>query len=441
MTPADAAPDLSADESARNFWERSRIGWHAVYVGLLVVLAVASAVEPDLTSPERVRSLLLIAALGGWYALLGVRVLGGVRPGLGLVYLAGAWSLWLALVSTHPTGYLLLIVLLPQVWAVTATATAAISVTVVAVLGIAALQAAAGGWTASAVADAATFGAINGAISCLLGLWVTGIIRESDRRAELIAELERTRTELAAAEHQRGVLTERERLAGEIHDTLAQSFTSILMLAQSAESVLDSDPAVTRARLAMVERSARDGLAQARSLVAARGPADLETATLADAVHRVVRGVGEELGLSAEVRVEGDTRALPADSEVVVLRATQEAMANIRKHAAARSVRVSLRYLLDAAVLEVSDDGPGFDRAAEELFARFVRGRAVTAAGSGIGLAVVAELVRAHGGTYEAGSSPLGGALVRLHLPAQVSSVASRSATTADTAAGCSPRG
>lgn len=70
------------------------------------------------------------------------------------------------------------------------------------------------------------------------------------------------------------------------------------------------------------------------------------------------------------------------------------------------------------AVVEVVDDGPGFDAGSgDEVFGRFVRGRDVTASGSGIGLAVVAELVRAHGGTCQAGTSVLGGALVRLRLP------------------------
>lgn len=69
-------------------------------------------------------------------------------------------------------------------------------------------------------------------------------------------------------------------------------------------------------------------------------------------------------------------------------------------------------------MVEVADDGPGFDEGGgETLFTRFVRGRNVTASGSGIGLALVAELVRAHGGTCQAGTSVLGGALVTLRLP------------------------
>lgn len=99
------------------------------------------------------------------------------------------------------------------------------------------------------------------------------------------------------------------------------------------------------------------------------------------------------------------------------------------------SVHLSVAVHGSRAVIEIGDDGPGFDRPAEELFTRFVRGRAVTASGSGIGLAVVAELIRAHGGTYQAGSSELGGALVQLHLPAEVRSVQNTFAIPTDCAA------
>ena len=392
---------MTADSTARDFWERSRVGWHAVYLGLLAVVAVIAAVDSELSPAGRLRSLVLLAAMAAWYLLLGRRVLGGERHRLALGYLAVAWALWLALVATEPTGYLLLVVLFPQVWAMTATRAGAITVTAFGVLGLVLLQSAEGGWTSAAVAEAATFGVLNIAISSLLGLWITGIIRESERRADLITELERTRADLAAVEHDRGVLAERERLAAEIHDTLAQSFTSILMLAQSAETVLEEDPDAARERLVLLEGTARDGLAEARSLVAALGPVDLETATLADAVDRLVRRVGQERALSVAVHVEGDARTLPPNAEVVLLRATQEAMANIRKHAAARSIDVRLRYLPEAAVLDVRDDGCGFDASDVD----------------GFGLRGMRARVEQVGGTVEVDSAPGRGTSLRICVP------------------------
>ncbi|MBW3638969.1 MAG: ATP-binding protein [Actinobacteria bacterium] len=131
-------------------------------------------------------------------------------------------------------------------------------------------------------------------------------------------------------------------------------------------------------------------------------------------------GHGPPQLLDRELRVTSALEAVVVHGDEPRLRQViDNLLGNTLKYVpAGGSVSLRVSAHADLAVLEVSDDGPGFDRAAEELFARFVRGRAVTAAGSGIGLAVVAELVRAHGGTYEAGSSPLGGALVRLHLPA-----------------------
>jgi signal transduction histidine kinase len=125
-----------------------------------------------------------------------------------------------------------------------------------AVVGLVLVQAAAAGWSREAFADAGFGGHVSLVISVLLGLWVTGLMRESDRRAALIGELERTRAELAVAEHDRGVLSERQRLAHEIHDTLAQGFASIIALSQAAEAAISVDPSAARDRILPVERTA-----------------------------------------------------------------------------------------------------------------------------------------------------------------------------------------
>ena len=79
-----------------------------------------------------------------------------------------------------------------------------------------------------------------------IGLFFGEMLNDHDRRGALIRELEATRAELERAHHEAGVREERERLAREIHDTLAQGFTSLLMLVQAAEATLDTDPATTR---------------------------------------------------------------------------------------------------------------------------------------------------------------------------------------------------
>ena len=169
--------------------------------------------------------------------------------------------------------------------------------------------------------------------SVLFGTWISRIIEQSGERADVIAELERTRAELAAVSHEAGVLAERERLAREIHDTLAQGFTSVLMLRRAGRVRVDADPAAARRRLAVARETARENLAEARALVAALTPVDLQAAPLPEAVGRLVDRFGGETGLPATVEVAGEPRPLPANQEVVLLRAAQEALANVRRHA------------------------------------------------------------------------------------------------------------
>ena len=147
---------------------------------------------------------------------------------------------------------------------------------------------------------------------------------------------------------------------------------------------------------------AREGLAEARPLVGATGPADLQDASLTQAVERVVARFGEETGLPAKMTV-GRPRSLPANYEVVLLRATQEALANVRRHAAAKAVRVTLSFPPDgpgSATLEVADDGRGFD----------------PLAATGYGLRGMLSRVEQVGGTLEI-SSTVGGTSVRVLVP------------------------
>ncbi len=204
------------------------------------------------------------------------------------------------------------------------------------------------------------------AFSVLFGLWIDRIIDQSKERRELIGQLQATREELGAAHREAGVMAERERMAAEIHDTLAQGFTSILMLLQAAEPRIGTDPAEARRQVGLAARTARENLAEARALVAAVPPAALGDASLDEAIRRLGDRLGEELDLDAECVVSGEPRRLDARSEVVLLRAAQEGLANVRKHAKASRVRVELAYGAAAVCLEIRDDGAGFDPDARE---------------------------------------------------------------------------
>jgi signal transduction histidine kinase len=231
------------------------------------------------------------------------------------------------------------------------------------------------------------------------------IMREAERRGELIRELETVRADLDEAHHTAGVLAERQRLSHEIHDTLAQGFTSLLMLIQAADATVGKDPVATRERLALAEATARDNLAEARALVAALAPAPLQGMPLDLALERVCARTADELRVPVAARVLGPPRELPAATQVVLLRAAQEALSNVRKHAAANSADVRLTYRPAGMLLEVVDDGRGFKPVAE------------TPDGGSYGLRGMRARVEQVRGTLEIMSAPGEGTTVRVEIP------------------------
>jgi signal transduction histidine kinase len=225
---------------------------------------------------------------------------------------------------------------------------------------------------------------IGAATSVAFGTWVHRIIAQSAERAELIGRLEAAQAELAEVSRRAGTLAERQRLAGEIHDTLAQGLTSIVMLLQAAEPKIATDPDEARRHIGLATQTAREGLAEARAMVAALTPTHLEAGTLDEALRRLTGRIGAELAIGATFEVRGQARPLPAAVEVALLRVGQEALANVRKHAAARNVHVALCYAEQATRLDVTDDGAGFDPARMNggYGLRGMRGRILAAGGS-----------------------------------------------------------
>jgi signal transduction histidine kinase len=167
---------------------------------------------------------------------------------------------------------------------------------------------------------------------------------------------------MAELSRETGALAERQRLAGEIHDALAQGFTSVILLLQAAQAALErGDPESARRSLALAEPAARDGLDEARSLIAALSPLPLQGASLVGAIERVCADVGPRFGFVANLEVTGEVRDLSNNAEIVLLRAAQEALANVGRHANATFAAVRLSFGGTVTSLEVADDGVGFD--------------------------------------------------------------------------------
>ncbi|MEO3875886.1 sensor histidine kinase [Nonomuraea sp. B12E4] len=199
------------------------------------------------------------------------------------------------------------------------------------------------------------------ALSVLLGLWIKRVIRQSKERGRLIEELRRSRERVARLSHEAGISAERERLAREIHDTLAQGLTSIISLVQAAESSMRDAPDQASRHLSRAGEVARESLAEARDFVAALTPPTLRAGSLVQAVRRQADGLVAETGLDVRTSVQGTERALPMPVNVVLLRSVQEAIANVRKHARrARALEVVVAFEGDTVRLLIRDDGEGF---------------------------------------------------------------------------------
>ncbi|HEY3501897.1 MAG TPA: sensor histidine kinase [Actinocatenispora sp.] len=254
---------------------------------------------------------------------------------------------------------------------------------------------------------AAVIGPVVGAaVAVVISVVYRDLADQVRQRATLIAQLTATRDELAASQRQAGVLAERERLAREIHDTITQSLTSILLVLRTAR---DADPTRVDARRAELDTAiaaAGSALTDTRRLVADLTPAELTGQSLPQALRRVVAGQTDP---PARLHVEGEPVAVPTPVAVALLRGAQEALANVRAHAKARRVEVTLTFLPDSISLDVLDDGIGFDPASP----------VGPSTGTGLGLAGIHARAAEVGASTQIDAAPGHGTAVNITVPRQ----------------------
>ncbi|WP_206791951.1 sensor histidine kinase [Amycolatopsis sp. MtRt-6] len=246
--------------------------------------------------------------------------------------------------------------------------------------------------------------------------------RRNHRQKRALVELHKTNAELenALAENaglhaqllaqarEAGVLAERQRMAREIHDTLAQGLAGILTQLQAAEQATD-EPAVSRRHVANAMDLARDSLTEARRTVHAVGPSALAQARLPDAIGDVAERWSKLNRVEAVLTTTGDARPMHTDVEVTLLRTAQEALTNVAKHAGANRVSLTLSYMEDLVTLDVLDDGVGFRPGAE---------RAGGSEDGGFGLAGMRQRVQLLAGRLDVESEPGGGTAITVTVPA-----------------------
>jgi signal transduction histidine kinase len=197
--------------------------------------------------------------------------------------------------------------------------------------------------------------------------------RRSHERNETIAELERINAALQqaldenAALHaqlllqarEAGVADERRRLAAEIHDTIAQGLTGIIAQLQVVAGA--PDLATARTHLDRASALARHSLGEARRSVHNLAPVALENDGLPEALKKTVTEWGERTGVRADFTVTGTAQQLHEEIAATLLRIVQEALSNVARHAGATRVGVTLSFLGDEVILDIRDDGTGFD--------------------------------------------------------------------------------
>jgi signal transduction histidine kinase len=409
--PAAAATVYPAGAgSAADAWTRWVVGWQIAFWLLLGIAAFQLAIVGDPPAGRAVTAVIALSVLATAYLPVRGRP-DQVAPLLAHLYLCVAVVVVGITCWLNPGLAIMLFIVYPQVWVYAATVCEGVAFTVAVTLSAGAGFVAAAGWSGRSAWEIAPSMLVSLLFSLLLGIWISRIIDQSHERAELIAQLENTRSELASAHHAQGVMAERERMAREIHDTLAQGFTSIVMQAQVAADTVDRDPAATRQRLETIEQVARENLAEARALVAVFSPVGLDGATLPDAVARLAERLGAETGLTVDLQVVGDYAGIGREQEVVVLRVAQEALTNVRRHASARQVTVRLVADDDGVRVEVGDDGVGFAPAAD-------------LARAGYGLAGMRGRVREAGGDLDVASAPGRGTRVTVRVPLHAPAVA-----------------
>ncbi len=265
-----------------------------------------------------------------------------------------------------------------------------------------------------ATSYANVFGPLIGGIFALgISRGYLELLRDAAERERLVASLTRAQQEmaelqdeLAVAQRHSGAVAERTRLARDIHDTVAQSLSSIRLLAHAEREPATPDDALRT--LARIEDLAGDSLGDVRRIIAALSPAELDEGALGAALGRLLAAFEDETGVRTELHVDDSLPQLGAAAEVALLRTAQSALANVRLHAEASRAVLSLIDAGDAVRLDLIDDGRGFDAASWER---------AGAGGSSYGLRFMRDRLRELGGGLEVESAPGDGTALSAYLP------------------------
>ena len=337
---------------------QGRKWWDIVVAAAVVIVGVLVILDPPANGDRLVGALIILALIAIYYYALGRRAKSNTTAELvfqlvlivGVV--AGAWF--------SPNILTLQALVLPLLWYLSPTIHRAIILNVITVVCVTVAYATGLGGSASSFVQGGVIESVSLAFSIALGIWINRIADYGNERGRLLDELTAAQSELELANREAGAAAERERLAREIHDTIAQSLTGIVMLAQRAKGEVagqNTAPAPLTETITLIETMAREALVEARALVATIAGLPSQDADLAAAVARLSERFGRETGIRVSAAV--NSGPLSRDLEVVLLRCVQEALANIRKHSGASSASITIDRDGNDIRLTARDNGRG----------------------------------------------------------------------------------
>lgn len=404
-TPLSRAEQRVPD-SAHHTVRAMEIGQHAMAVGLTAVGAVRAVSDGTPVAAAAISGLAILA----WHTaglLLPSRA--GSRR-VAVWWLIGFAVIWLVAVAVSPEfvwiAFLLWLLaghLLPLPWGLLFSGVVLTVVVAAPVLHH------------GTTTYATVFGPLIGGVFAFgISRGYLQLLRDAAERERLLASLTRAQQEtselqdeLALAQRESGAIAERTRISRDIHDTVAQALSSIRLLAHAGSG--HSEDAETARILEQVETLAGESFADVRRIVADLAPAELEENALAAALSRMLDRAHDEGGLQTDIHVDDSLPLLPTEVDVALLRTAQSALANVRLHAAATRVVLSLVDADNTVRLDILDDGRGFDVAAWE--------READAGSSSYGLRFMRARLRDLGGGLDIESTPGEGTAISVHLP------------------------
>lgn len=255
---------------------------------------------------------------------------------------------------------------------------------------------------------------IGPAVGCLFALGVARgylqLLKQAEQREHMLHALERAQSatehlqaELALSQRRAGELAERERIARDIHDTVAQAMSSMRLFAHAAAQRASSP--TDAASFTQLHDLATDGLTDVRRIIAALTPAELDDGALGEALKRMLHQLEQTTGIRTTLSIDPTLPTLTTATEVALLRAAQSILANVQAHAQARSVSVRLMDEESVVRLDIIDDGVGFNPAT------------VAEKSESYGLRLLRNRIRQLGGDLAVESSPGDGTACSVHLP------------------------